>query len=314
MNWLLVSVITTAYNVGQYIQAAVRSGLAQTMPDLELLVVDDASTDDTLAQLATVDDSRLRIIHCSHRGAAGASNYGMERARGEYIAFLDGDDLWTPRNLERQLAVMRAHPECEMTFGLSRMVDAEGRDLGPTSRIAREPLGEAELLVENYCANGSAVMLRRSAVDRVGGFATDIGACYDYDYWLRVAHGRGRNVRCVPEVLVLYRRREGQITGKWRTMAAGWEWVLNRAQERAPEVASTAGPIGAMNMQRYFAYLALEAGELGVAGRLLGQGFGAAPGRFLIERRNYLLAGGMVAKALLPAPWYQGLERQVRRR
>jgi glycosyltransferase involved in cell wall biosynthesis len=313
MRELLVSVITTAYNVGPYIEAALRSALAQTMPDFELIVVDDESTDDTRGQIEKIEDPRLRLLPCSHRGAAGASNFGLERARGEFIAFLDGDDLWTPRNLELQLAVMRAHPECEMTFGLSRMVDAFGRDLGPTSRLAREPLGEADLLVENYCANGSAVVLRRSAVERVGAFATDIGACYDYDYWLRVAHGRGRNVRCVPEILVLYRRRDGQITGKWRRMAEGWEWVLARVRERDPDLALTAGQIGAMNMHRYFAYLALEAGEIGMAGRLLAQGFGAAPGRFLVERRNYLLAGGMVAKSLLPVRSYQWLERQVRR-
>ncbi len=180
---MLVSVITTTYNVGPFVGAALRSALAQTVTDFELLVVDDASTDDTLEEVAKVEDPRVRVLQCSHRGAAGAANYGVSQARGEFVAFLDGDDLWAPRNLERQLALMGAHPECEMTFGLSRMVDEAGADLGPTSQVARGPLGEGELLVENYCSNGSAVMLRRSTVERVGEFATDIGASYDYDYW-----------------------------------------------------------------------------------------------------------------------------------
>ena len=310
---LLVSVITTAYNVGPYIEAAIRSALAQTEADFELLVVDDGSTDDTVSRVEAVQDARVKLFRGARRGAAGAANFGMSQARGEFVSFLDGDDLWTPRNLERHLAVMREQPDCEMTFGLSRMVDEAGADLGPTSRPAREPLGEAELLVENYCANGSAVMLRRSTVERVGEFRTETGACYDYDYWLRVAHGRGRNVRCVPEILVLYRRRNGQITSKWRTMSAGWSWVLQRAQQRSPEIVEAVGPIGAMNMQRYFAYLALEAGELGTAWRLLREGFGKAPGRFLAERRNYLVAGGLVAKAVLPGKLFEALERQARR-
>ncbi len=96
-------------------------------------------------------------------------------------------------------------------------------------------------------------------------------------------------------------------------MAAGWERVLKRAQERAPEEVGTVGHIGEMNMQRYFSYLALEAGELPTAWRLLGQGLGKAPRRFFGERRNYLLAGGLVAKAVLPEPWYWRLERRVRR-
>jgi glycosyltransferase involved in cell wall biosynthesis len=309
----LITVITTAYNVGPYIADAIRSALAQTVAELELLVIDDASTDDTWEQASAVADPRVRLLRCSHRGAAGAANFGLEHAHGEFIAFLDGDDLWKPRNLERQLATIQAHPGCEMTFALSRMVDEGGGDLGPTSRLAREPLGELELLQENYCANGSAVMLRRSTVERVGPFATEIGASFDYDYWLRVAHGRGLNVRCVPEVLVLYRRRGGQVTGKWRRMAAGWEQVLRRTEQRSPAVAAAAGRVGTMNMQRYFSYLALEAGEWGAAWRLLRGGFAAAPGRFLTEPRNYLLAGGLVAKAVLPGGTYAELERRVRR-
>lgn len=313
MSGLQVSVITTAFNVGPFIGETIRSVLAQSVPDFELLVIDDSSTDETLAQVAKFDDPRIRVFQCSHRGAAGAANYGLAQARGNFVAFLDGDDLWKPQNLERQLDVMQAHPECEMTFGLSRMVDEAGDDLGPTSRVAHGSLGEADLVVENFCSNGSAVMLRRSAVDRVGGFSTEVGSCCDYDYWLRVAHGRGRNVRCVPEVLVLYRRRGGQISGRWRRMAASWQLVLQRTAERAPEVVASAGRAGTMNMMRYFSYLALEAGELGSACKLLGQGFGYAPARFLLDRRNYLLAGGVLSRAVLPERWYGMLERQVRR-
>lgn len=311
---LLVSIITTTYNVGPYVGAAIRSALAQTETNFELLIVDDASTDNTLAEVAQFQDPRIQVHQCSHRGAAGAANYGLQRARGEFVAFLDGDDIWKPQNLERQLAVMRAHPDCEMTFGLSRMVDESGADLGPTSRTASSPLGETELLIENYCANGSAVVLRRSTVERVGEFDTQVGACVDYDYWLRVAHGRGCNVRCVPEILVLYRRRDGQISGQWRTMADSWARVLRRVHERAPEVVAQAGRFGQMNMQRYFAYLAMEGGEIGTACRLLLQGFGQAPRHFLRESRNYLLAGGLLAKAVLPAAWYTSLEQRVRRR
>ena len=311
---LLVSIITTAHNVAPFIGAALHSALSQTVSDFELLVVDDASTDHTLAEVAKLSDPRIRVHPCTHRGAAGAANYGLSQARGEFVAFLNGDDLWQPYNLDRQLAIMRAHPDCEMTFGLSRMVDEAGADLGPTSRVPPGPLGEAELLIENYCANGSSVVLRRSTVERVGEFATSIGEAQDYDYWLRVAHGRGRNVLCVPEVLVLYRRRPGQITGNWRTMQASWECVLRRVEQRSPEVGQRAGRIGEMNMQRYFAYLAMEAGEWETACRLLGQGFAKAPGSFLTEKRNYLLAGGLMAKAALPQAWYAALEQQVRRR
>ena len=104
----LISVIIPVYNGETTIQATIDSVLQQTFPDFELIVINDASTDETLAKVGQYTDTRLRFFTCSHQGASASRNQGLNYSIGEYIAFLDADDLWTPDKLEAQFRALRS--------------------------------------------------------------------------------------------------------------------------------------------------------------------------------------------------------------
>ena len=150
------------------------------------------------------------------------------------MAFLDADDRWAPRNLERQAAFLRDHPEVDITFGHSLLIDEEGRSLGFKSSSCAGIIELSQLLRTNEIGNGSCLLLRREALDRAGWFDTTLAACVDLDVWLRVASLRSRNVVAIPEVLTFYRRRHGRLSSDWRRMEAAYLQLFERLKRVAP--------------------------------------------------------------------------------
>ena len=165
----MISVIIPAYNVADFVREAVHSALAQTRADIEVIVVDDGSTDGSADTLGDLDDPRLRVIRESHGGSAAARNAGLRLASGELVAFLDADDRWAPQNLERQSAFLENHPEVDMTFGHSLVVDEAGHSLGFKSSSCDGPVSLAQLLRTNEIGNGSCLLLRREALTGPAG-------------------------------------------------------------------------------------------------------------------------------------------------
>src|SRR6266496_3667581 len=131
-----VSVVIPTYNRACWLGDAICSVLQQSHPALEILVVDDGSTDHT-KELCAQFGSRVRHIPQEHAGAAVARNRGLQEVRGEYVAFLDSDDLWEPRKLETHLAVHRALPQVGWSMSDSQVIDVEGRPLPPPQGFVR---------------------------------------------------------------------------------------------------------------------------------------------------------------------------------
>jgi glycosyltransferase involved in cell wall biosynthesis len=181
-----VSVILTAYNVAPFLKRAVDSALGQSLTDFEMIVVDDGSTDECGEILATIRDPRLRVIRQSNAGSAVARNRCISAARGEFLAFLDGDDFWTPNYLQRHLDILRDHPRIDLTFALCTIVDAAGAVRGLANVRRAGPVSFRELLVDNHIRCGSAVVVRSAAILAAGCFDPSLTACIDYDAWLRV--------------------------------------------------------------------------------------------------------------------------------
>lgn len=201
-----VTVVLAARNQARWLDMAVSSVRAQTMPDWELLVVDDGSTDDSATVVARhQDDPRIRWLPGTHRERAAARNRGIVAARSPLVAFLDGDDVWYPEKLSRQLAVLARRPPAALCYTVARVIGADGRPR--PERKPRRPLGADPFaaLARGNTIILSSVVARRDALLAVGGFdeTLTVLGCEDWDLWLRLA--RRWPVVGVEQELVGYR-------------------------------------------------------------------------------------------------------------
>lgn len=298
----VVSVIIPTYNVAGFVGQAIQSALSQTLREIEVIVSDDGSSDGTPDVVRSFSDPRLMLAVFPHRGPTWVLNDSFARARGRYCAILDGDDLWAAERLRQHVDYMDAHPETDLTFSLSRLIDEAGADLGVTSRACRNPVSFRSLLQENFVSNGSAVLIRRQAAERAGPFDTAMSACYDYDLWLRMAMLRPANVHCIPKILTFYRRRSDQITKDWRLMQAMSSLLAEKFQRLRPEdMASTEHPRQS-NLGRYLAAIAFENADYGAGLRLLWGAMKSSPARFLRNPRSYRVGAALAAGMILPGP------------
>ncbi len=309
-----VSVIVPAYNVEPYIRQAVESVLRQTVPEVEVIVVDDGSTDGTAAQLSGLADPRLRLIRQEHAGVCASRNTGVGLARAPYLGFLDGDDLWLPDKLRRHIAVLEAHPEIDLTFSLSRVIDRSGRELHCMPRHRGGVVGFRELITQSPIRNGSTVVLRRQVLQRAGPFDPSLSPCEDCEMWLRVAGLRPANVYCIPEALTLYRRRPGQLTSDRALFWDGWLRVLEKTRRLAPERVSGVEARASSHISHCLGVLAYEEGELEEAARWLWLSVREAPHRRVVRPGTWLLAAACLSRWLLPGAVHRGLEAWATRR
>ena len=240
----LVSVIIPVYNGEQSVSDAIRSALCQTYHNIEVIVVDDGSTDATVAavQALAALDGRLRIISQANAGVARARNRGLSAARGEFIAPLDADDLWDPAKIERQVdRMLKAGEETGLVYCWWVWIDDHGTVLDRSPAWQIEGDGAAEILLQvNYTGNASVPLYRRHCIEEAGGYDEMMeqhGArgCEDWDLALKVAE-RYR-VAAVTELLVGYRRRRDSMSACCDVMRESHALMVAAARERAPELA-----------------------------------------------------------------------------
>jgi glycosyltransferase involved in cell wall biosynthesis len=205
----VVSVVIPAFNSAWSISQTIQSVQAQTFGDFEVIVVNDGSTDDLEARLEKFrTDQRIRVVHQNNRGLAGARNRGLHEALGEFVAFLDADDIWHPRFLERVIDALRKNPGAPFGYSLMMRIDENNR-LIPTPAWSRPPRHDFVGLLElNSVGNGSASVFRRDAVLAAGGFdetLRDRAAQGAEDWKLILTIAADARPVLVPEQLVAYR-------------------------------------------------------------------------------------------------------------
>jgi len=184
-----IAVVTVAYNMEAYIGATIASVLEQTLPDFELVVVDDGSRDATARIVAAIDDPRVRLISTSNEGAAAARNRGLAACRAPLVIFLDADDLLLPDALEQMAATMAANPSHVACFGHHIKIDEHGAALGSTGPSRPLPATDTlgHLLRKNIVVNGGALCIRTEAARRVGGYDRSLRFGEDLEFWCRLA-------------------------------------------------------------------------------------------------------------------------------
>ena len=209
-----VSVIMSVYNNEAVVAQAIDSILEQTFGDFEFLIVNDGSTDGSRAILDAYArrDSRIRLFHEPNRGLIASLNLMLERARGELIARMDGDDIALPARFERQVAYFDMHPDCGVLGTNTHEIDDAG---AVTECTDFHPFDHAEILIALRQASPfchSSVMMRRDVLAAAGGYRAAYRHCEDYDLWLRLS--TRTRLANLPDRLLLYRRSPGQVSNR----------------------------------------------------------------------------------------------------
>jgi glycosyltransferase involved in cell wall biosynthesis len=219
-----VSIIIPVYNGAAHIQATVEAVFAQTYTDFELIVVDDGSTDETATILGAYD-GRLRLIRQSNQGVSAARNMGLRQALGEFILFLDGDDIIYPEKLARQLGILEEDHLLGAVHSGWRLVDAHGRPLRPIRPWEQSPqLTLIDWLKWKPVFLG-AMLFRRHWLERIDGFRTDLRQAEDTDFLLRLSLA-GCPMRWLEEITIDYRQHGAGVTNDGRQQARDLTTVL----------------------------------------------------------------------------------------
>jgi teichuronic acid biosynthesis glycosyltransferase TuaG len=230
MNKIKISVIIPAYNAGPFLAEAIESVLAQRYADVEVIVVNDGSTDNTL-EIASGFGERITVITQKNSGVAASRNYGSKCAKGEYLAFLDADDVWLPDKLELQAKKILAG----FPFVYSNRYNfGQIGDLPLVqSDIMLLPEGSIwNLLVYGNMITTSSVVIRKDIFEEFCGFDPELPQCEDWDLWLKCAEIY--LIGCCPEPLVKYRVHPGGISRKYSQMNRMRQVVIQRALASAP--------------------------------------------------------------------------------
>ncbi|WP_138466178.1 glycosyltransferase family 2 protein [Poseidonocella sp. HB161398] len=290
------SIIVPAFNAAGTLAETLESFRAQTLADWECLIVDDGSTDATgeiIAAAARIDP-RFRQVARRGRGPSAARNAAAAEADGDFLAFCDADDLWTPEKLAA-CAEAFADPGLDACFG--RVAFYDGEETGTVSSLPAGPLEVGMLLGENPVCTMSNLAVRRAVFRATGGFDTRMVHNEDLEWLIRLA-GTGHRAEGIDAVLVKYRNSPTGLSSELARMRAGREAALRSAAELGFRPRRKDEAV-------HFRYLARRALRIdapnGEALRLALRGFFASPAGFLSEpRRGLLTLSGALLAPLLP--------------
>lgn len=266
----LVSVIVPVYGVERYIADTINSVLSQTYQYYELILVDDGGLDLSVEICKQFSDSRIQIIHQANRGLAGARNTGIRHSKGDYLAFLDGDDLWGAEKLEKHVQHLDEHPSIGISYGRSLLIDENGYALGTYLMPKLKNIALPHFFRENPIGNGSSAVIRREVLesikfhDNIYGveepfyFDDHFRRAEDIELWLRIAIQTSWKFEGIPEVLTLYRINSGGLSASLEKQLDAWEQVLFKIKSYSPDIFQEWGDIGFAYRLRYLSRSAIR--------------------------------------------------------
>jgi hypothetical protein len=238
----LVTVVIPAFNASATIDETLHSVRAQSYDNLEIIVVDDGSADDTVARVEQHirADPRLRLVRQANAGVAAARNKGIVEAAGDYVAPVDSDDLWHPEKIERQMAVMRADPEVGLVYTWYSIIDEHGEVLVEQVNTYPDAWQFAQLCHRNVIGNGSSALMRREAALRMGGYDSGLRqqraqGCEDLKLYLQIAEHYP--VAVAPWPLTGYRQLSGNMSSDGQQMLRSFDIVAREFVSRLPHLA-----------------------------------------------------------------------------
>jgi glycosyltransferase involved in cell wall biosynthesis len=227
----IVSVVITAYNSMDYLPETLESVLRQTFTDFEVLLVDDGSSDHIVQWASGLVDPRVRLISQENQGVSVARNTGIAHTQGKYVAFLDGDDLWEPTKLEKQVRCLEENPEVGLVHTWLTGIDRHSK---PTGRVICSQIeGEVwQKIVEKNRVACSSAMVRRCCFETVGVFDKNLRFAEDWDMWIRLA--TRYHFAVIKEPLVGYREHSNSKSKKYASKLQDFQTIIEKAFETAP--------------------------------------------------------------------------------
>lgn len=243
-----VSVVIPVYVAEKYIKDAVQSVINQTYKDFEIIIVDDGTPDKSIEICQDLTDPRIKIIYQNNRGASAARNNGIRHSKGEYIAFLDADDLWVPEKLEKHVNHLENSPSLGVSFSYCAFIDEDGSPLGLYNATEYKLITPAAILCRNPIGNGSCLVVRRQVLEEIKYQQTTNGVVEDYYFcedlrqsedaecWLRICIQTNWKLEVIPEPLATYRLHSvGNSANLLKTLAS-WEELIEKVRSYAPEI------------------------------------------------------------------------------
>jgi glycosyltransferase involved in cell wall biosynthesis len=243
-----ISVIIPTYNSEKTIKETIDSVLNQTFSDFELIVINDGSTDKTVDIVSQIPDSRIRVF--------SFENAGGKQAVGEFVSFLDADDIWTPDKLVSQLKALEENIDAQVAYSWTDYIDEHGKFLVAGNHITVNGDVYERLLVGNFLENGSNPLIRRDALVELGGFDESLKAAQDWDMWLRLADKYA--FVGVPKVHILYRVSASSLSANLTRQEKACLQVLESAYNSRLSVDKSVYKLSLSNIYKYLACKALQ--------------------------------------------------------
>ena len=308
----IVSVIIPAYNAEKTILATLESVQKQTLLDIELIVIDDGSTDRTVDLANTLQDSRLKVFSYQNGGVSVARNRGIQHAIGDFISFIDADDLWMPDKLQLQLEALQRNSEAGVAYSWTTFVDEKGTVLYAQEPVFHEGNVYPQLLVENFILNGSNVLIRRRLVESVGEFYVPLKYAEDWDFYIRLA------ALCtfvlVPKHQIIYLRSSESATSKVDVMEREIVAHVKRVFQTVPSEFQFLKSHSLACAYRYFSqqYISYELTDVAVnqASQKLRKAVRLEP-KILLDKSTQKLVIKLILMQLLPYKFVRNLRRSL---
>lgn len=320
-----VSVIMPVYNVQDFVGRAIACVLEQTFTDYELILVDDGSTDNSpwICEAIAAHDPRIRTIRQDNRVLAAARNTGIRSAIGDYIAFLDSDDLWAPDKLAQHVALLDSDDRIGVSYSASEFIDMSGRSTGLYQTPKCDDVSTADILLRNPIGNGSVAVIRREVfeqirfVDETGRnayFNPELRQSEDIECWVRIAATTDWQFKGISDALTLYRVNDNGLSANVEKQFFSWLQAIALMREYAPELIRQFGRQAKAYQYRYLARRAIFCRDRKTAVALFFKAILSSPKIAIVEPgRTLNTLSAALALICLPQVWWDGLyQRAVR--
>lgn len=287
----MLSIVIPAYNVAPYIKEAVESACRQTYRNIEVIIVDDGSTDDTgqiIDQLQRESaDARIKVIHRENGGLAAARNTGVRATTGKFIGFLDSDDLWLAEKAERHMTQMMADSRIGISFSCSRFMEENGRPLAAILQVDRMQPSLHDMIRRNHIGNGSTPVVRKDCFDKAGLFNEELKSCEDYEMWCRILWATEYRAAAINEPLTLYRLRDTSLSFNFEKFVHSADMAMEALRNKMKNVPDRVLRAGHAEHYRIAAWKAASTHQDEAALRLLLRGIRIWPWLILTDWRAF---------------------------